>query len=357
MAERRKTDRPKPYAGGPIAAWPRGMDNIHDSTDLTVDVLRDALNVHFSTSGKPVSRYGVTPFILDAGAHSIFSDGKRMVWATATALKLTRSGITTTTVLSSALLANPLSYVPLNGAIYFSNEKINGIIDANDTYQVWGATGPDLSSYSSASKKMTADEYQSDAYGEVLYSTARGIQMHTQFMIPPPYGQILEQHNGRIWIASDNVLWRTQALRYDMLDPEEDFLMFPERITMVLSVKDGLYVSAHETVFLPNAGTDDVEIKTIFPYKAIEGAARHYPNSEDVVWLSERGIVVAGPGGDARNVTESQIAMESTDRACMGIIEQNGIKSIVAIMRDGDVSPLAAKDFVEGEATRIAEVE
>ncbi len=59
------------------------------------------------------------------------------------------------------------------------------------------------------------------------------IKLQTQFGIKPPAGEILEYHNGRIYIAEGRVVWFTDALRYGLVKPAKNFLQFPADVTVI----------------------------------------------------------------------------------------------------------------------------
>jgi hypothetical protein len=171
-------------------------------------------------------------------------------------------------------------------------------------------------------------------------------------MEPPPPGQLLEYYRGSIYIASGNAVLHTSPLRYGLYDPRTDFYLYGERVTLLAAVEDGIYISADQTYFLSNAGTTDTARRhanqeAVFPYRAVEGAVCKMKDTHEVMWLSERGIIVGADGGKVKNITEAQVAMEKFDKACLGVVEYDGHKAVVAISRTaGETSPLVAEDFI-----------
>lgn len=407
-----------------LVGWPKGVDNRRDDHDIPDDTLRDGVNVDVLTSGKLKLRPGIVQVASDAGAHSGFSDGSRAVWATATALKVADANFTPATVLSSALLAKPLSYVALHGEIYFSNEDINGKINANGEYEPWGIVGPaaaptctpvsvgtrryqvtctfvtasgeesgaplgsevlcgDTPSIAVTGIPQSGDArvvatrlYVTNIDGGVFYAVkdvpagvtawtitgffASGATLKTQFMEPPPPGQLLTYYNGSIYVASGSTVWRTQPLRYGLCRPDEDFFMYPSRVSLLRAVEDGLYVAAGKTWFL-TPEDDAANRKTtsqvaVLPYGAIEGAVCDVPDSTDALWLSERGLVRGANQGKVLNITEAQVALGSYERGCLGVNERGGHKAAIAVLRGGIEAPLVSEDYLDAEATRVSEV-
>lgn len=410
----------RPYAGGRLSDWSGGVDNRQPDYELPANVLRDAVNVDVLTNGAIRRRKGIIQRRVDAGAHSLYSDGAKLYWATATALKSAGNDFVPTTLLTDTRLASPLSYTTVHGITFFSNEAISGTITAAGIHAPWGiappaaaptVTGPGgdrlyqvtctfvlaTGEESGAPRGATAfasDDDQSLVVTAIpqptdsrvtavrLYSTAidgeifyqhtdlpvgvtsctlsaphgRGQTLRTQFCAPPPPGQLVEHLNGRLYVASGNVLWITEPLNYGLVDLRQGFVMFSERITLVAAAVDGLYVSADRTYFLRAPGTPEMALEWILPYKAVERTSMEVPNSQNVIWFSERGFVIGSPGGQAVNPSEGKVAVEQARAGCIGIVERDGDKRFVAVIPDGTDSPLAAADFIEGRQAQIDEV-
>lgn len=392
-------------------SWPAGMDNRSASHDLSRKpenaVLRDAVNVDVLSSGKVRLRSGIRQVISDADAHSIFTDGSRLVWATSGALKVADENFNKATVLSDSRLAAPLSWLELNGELYFSNEQINGKL-VDYAYEPWGIEPP---AYAPACVPATSGDYRYQVTcafvtasgeesgapigiqvlcGEVpslqlslipqpsdsrvvatrIYVTnvdgqdfyaqvdvpvgttswtlngffANGALLRTQFMEPPPPGQLIEYNNGRIYVATDNVVRYTEPLRYGCMDMVGSFFAYSKRVTLLKGVKQGVFIGAGKTYFLPGAGTKEVEQIELEDSAPVEGAAIKLPKAEEVVWLSEDGFR-RGVNGQATGVTDDAIAMDGFTRAAMGLVEQNGHVRVIAVAADSTPNELAAEDF------------
>lgn len=421
-----------PYTGlVTYKGWGKGVDNRSSDFAVQDGFLRDCINADILNSGNVRRRRGMAQRIASSGAHSIFSDGKRMVWATASRLYVTDTGLTPTLLLTDAAFGlQPLSYVSVNGDIYFSNEYTNGkILASGAAFEPWGIIPPQWGPVCTGSAItgkarqfqvtctfVTASGEESGAplgvtvlCGDTprincslipqsidprvvatrLYVTniddtifsramdvpkgttsavingwfANGAALKTQFNSNPPYGQLLEYHNGRIYIAQGNVLWWTEALRYNVYDNTANFIVFPERIAMIKSLGEqspqahhGMFISSDQTYFMPFSGTDDVKSWPKLPYRAVEGAAMRLPNSPDVMWFSDRGFVRGTAGGQVANLTEGQIAVDKYQHGAMGYTEINGHKSAVAILQNSLVPSFASPDVAAADAIRQTEI-
>jgi hypothetical protein len=413
--------------------FPKGVDNRSSDFGVTDEFLRDAVNVDILNSGNVRRRRGISQKIASSGAHSVFSDDTRMVWATANKLYVAGADLAPMLLLTDPNLGlQPLSYAAVNGDIYFSNEYTNGKIMASGAaFEPWGiippqwgpvctgstvAAGAKARQYQVTCTFVTASGEESGAplgttvlcgdtpriacsfipqsldvrvvatrlyvtnVDDTIFSHAMDVQkgttsavlngyfangaaLKTQFNSNPPFGQLLEYHNGSIYIAQGNILWWTEPLRYSIYDNTANFLMFPERITMVKGVGDqgprehqGLFISADQTYFIPFVGTGEVKAWPKLPYKAIEGAAMRLPNRPDVMWFSDRGFVRGKAGGEAGNLTEGQIAVDKYAHGALGYTEINGHKSAMAIMQTAIIPSFANPDVAVAEATRITEI-
>jgi hypothetical protein len=189
-----------------------------------------------------------------------------------------------------------------------------------------------------------------------------GQKLTTQFMAPPPPGQFIDYTNGRIYVASGSTVYMTQPLRYNLCDlggpdtKQHDFFMYSNRVTMLRAVDNGVFVGSDMIYYINNSGLPSANQTPLLPYPAIEGASCDIPNSRDVLFLTTRGFIQGKYDGSVKNLTEDRIAVDSAVRACMSVVEINGSKSVVAIMQESTVNPLASSEYLEAEAERAAEV-
>lgn len=415
--------------------WAKGMDTRREEFDLERDALRNVVNADILTSGRIRMRFGPQQRIASAGAHSVATDGTKLYWATANLLRTASpTNLVASTLLTDARLAKPLSWLTLNGLTYFSNEDLNGLVNASGAYEAWGVVPPAVapavtgnggSRFIMVTCAFVTAAKTGETYGEEsgaplgvaaavsdapsvlvtgipqstdarvvatrIYATMLdgtefyrqidvpagvtsvtlqgnfgvGQPLRTQFMTNPPPGQLLEHHHGSNYIAAGNVLWHTVDLRYNLYDPAARFFMFPERITMIKAVpqgqargeRAGMFVAADRTYFIAGIGTQTPEIAPVLDYKAIEGASMHIPETDEVVWLSERGVVRGKSGGVVTNLTEGRIAMDKYTRAAMGILERDGHRALVVVGQSAIATPLLSTDWVADEAERLAEVQ
>jgi hypothetical protein len=410
-----------------LGRFPKGMTNLGSPEGLPEGSCRNGVNVDFLDNGQPRRRAGNSLVYPGADCDSAWSNQRINLFREGTALKqLKRSsaGVYTATTLRSGLAAaTPITFLDVNGDVYYTNSAITGKLTAEDggrvytdgpwgverparqpvatalgyggmhpgTYQVAitfrsasgeeGGTGVAATAIVASGEGIALTDipqptaashirvYASMADGDVLYYQGEypagtagitvsafqsDVRLETQFGHPPLPGTALCHHNGRIYIAEGPVVWRTEALRYGLFRPDWGFLpMFPEDVRVLASVADGLYVATEAaTYFDSGIDTDGFGRRMVLPYGAAAGTVVKVPKTQLVAWFSHRGWVLAGPGGQIKNAMEDRNAV-SKFRAGAGLFrETNGVRQLVACLRDGEASGLMAKDYVDFETAR-----
>ena len=124
-------------------------------------------------------------------------------------------------------------------------------------------------------------EYSAGTGGITVGAFQSDVRLETQFGYPPPPGQALCLHNGRIYIADGPVVWYTDALRYGLYRPDRAFLPSAEEVRVLASVADGLYVATETaTWFVSGIDTEAFNQRQILPYGAAAGTAVKVPKAQ-----------------------------------------------------------------------------
>jgi len=216
---------------------------------------------------------------------------------------------------------------------------------------------------------ITIQVYCSSANGEGLYrvgrllagtpnyritavSNVQTIRLQTQFGIKPPAGDVLEYHNGRIYIAEGNVVWYTDALRYGLVKPHRNFLQFPSPVTVMKSVADGIYICADQTYWISGIDTNEFQQVPVLPYGAVKGTGINLPESDNVAWFSEEGLVIGGLEAQVTAVQEDKSAVSKFENGAMVFRKQRGLRQIIATLGSGTQSAMLAPDYVSLETAR-----
>jgi hypothetical protein len=191
---------------------------------------------------------------------------------------------------------------------------------------------PDLTTYALASgfpnsSKVSYVEINDTVYltnylniGYIRDDTYEDIPAITQtFKIKMPAGQCIEYYWGRLYVARDNVLWFSDALRFNRLDLRKNFKVLPDEIDLVAAADDGLYVAAGGiTYFLEGTNPHKFVLRPVAPYGAYRGQKIVVPGEKILngqitkplsVWSSTEGICIGMPSGQLRNITISNYIM------------------------------------------------
>ncbi len=166
-----------------------------------------------------------------------------------------------------------------------------------------------------------------------------------------PPGQIVRYADGRLIVASGNILYYSELFAPALHNPAKSYIPFAENITMILPCDGGLYVSADETYWI--AGDLAAATKTtVLPYKAIFGTDSEVPNSNNVWWMSERGMVVGSPGGQVENVQEKFVAVDAATTGASLYREQDGMRQMLSSLFGAQTNAMAASSYMEFEVIR-----
>ena len=427
-----------------LSSWSGGLTNTYSDVETPKDSLRDAVNVDVRTSGNITSRYGIRQVTASPGANSIFAGTKWMYWVTGGNMYRSQGGSATFVATNGSYGLAPISFLELNGVVYYSNEYCSGMIDANMVHQAWGlpvphsptltdltgtgsftttwpqgltgtpvyacATGSYLYQVAYTFVSSTGEEsgavnstpvacndtpnirvinipqstdtriaftrvYCTGPDGDVLYHVAdvpagttnltigefpgAGIELLTQYNSPPPQGQLIEYCRGKIYVASGNTLWWTEPLQFGIHDNTANFQMFPQRITLLKAVPDGLFISSDKTGFLKNPSEKDTEWMPLGDFQAIEGAACKAPDTTDIYFFanSNAGLVKGIEGGKIEFVTKDRLALpDYKNGGHATYAHKNGHKQILGCFGYGAPSTLQNADYTAGDVRRLASI-
>lgn len=207
-----------------------------------------------------------------------------------------------------------------------------------------------------------AHDMPTGAAGSYVGTHSPGKLLATQHMAPMEPCTLLEYYNGRVYGVIGNVLLATQAMNYDLTRPATDYVLMPANLTMNKAVTDGLYLgSQHGATFM--AGNDigqfaprSVDKLAPIPGSAmaVDGALFEQPGN-GVVWLTQRGWVFGGAGGQVKRLTESQMALPKYDRAAGLYREHDGMRQLMTFVKGGGEAA-GASDSYDVEIVRNGRV-
>lgn len=274
-----------------------GLNNVADPVRMAPTVIRDgyghatvtlhpvvkAQNVFIGNDYEAYSRAGFDSVVTCTSAHSFWSDGKVCFFVDEDTLYWMHIDYSITALVSGLTLGLRMSYTRWNDRIYCSNGQIIGYIDADLSWHALSDPGID-------------------------------------FKLKLPAGQFIAYYRGHLYIASGSTLYISDAL-CDHFDIREGFRAFESYINLLQPVKNGLYVAATKTYFLPiedpQAG---FERREIYPFDAVPYTAQLVPlhpasgsEEEAAMWVSSKGIIMGDDKGSVRNITLENFSMGDSD--------------------------------------------
>lgn len=312
------------FAGVNNTLAPERLHSLPTRDNATCDLVA-AVNVDIDNSGQVARRVGTTQKVAGA-AHSLWAHGNDCLYVQGTTLKRLNADFSSTTLATGLTAGLPLTYVAVNGRVYWSNGQESGAY-VDNANRSWGMAIPDAPGLQAIAGTLSAGTYQAvvtcvrgdgqesgagmasvitlvdgsglrvtwdipldldiadihvyltEPNGEVLYQAAeaaaslgsvditsagRFLPLDTQWLDAPPAGQDLTLHRGRIFIAAGAFLFATTALGYEYVDMRDYLALDGTTIRFVIGVERGLYIATEQQVyFLLGDRLEELGLKTV----------------------------------------------------------------------------------------------
>ena len=210
-----------------------------------------------------------------------------------------------------------ITYVASDGRE--SGARLAGVIELSDNQGIVLTNIP-ISSDSTVTNKRI---YISQANGEVLYlayeiansvtslNIIAGIwsyPLRTQYIVPPPVNTAIEIYNGRLYVAKDNFVYYSEPFAYEWFKTGFNFFKFPENVTEIIAVNDGIYVDSDILYFLRGNDPNEMSLDQIGDIKLIKNSKYKINKTVikeelkipgDIVFLvmTDKGFKYLGSGG------------------------------------------------------------
>ncbi|MDQ8046903.1 MAG: hypothetical protein REI11_20025 [Patulibacter sp.] len=393
-----------------ISSLAPGLNNRLEPTQL-VTVLDDrsrgtflyaADNVDINSKGYLARRRGTSKRIEDS-AHSIWADSKgafAVVAGNLVALQLSGDQLEQTPI-RTGLPNRPLSYSRgADGDLYWSNgQSIRRVAagedrpiatlppNAPDSFDIVANSGGlaagryllafteiSVDGESPATPVVQVDVpdngsiaftglrhvYMSGPNGDILTYQGFGdrVLVHTQDgrrcetinLALMPAGSVVRHYRGRMLVADDSVLYVSEPFNYGLYNPATSYFPFPERISVIEPVDNGLYICADKTYWIGDLFNDTLQ--ELLPYGALPGTSGQSPDLEQVFWQSPRGLVVADKNQAVKNLQDDALVLPPAASGASLYREQNGSLHIVSTRFAVEPSVAAATSFMDAEIVR-----
>ncbi len=292
-----------------------GMNTANDPADLdpAKGECADILNMDPDNDGSVSTRDGAVPVITGAAYHSGWSPDGKVAYLVRRDGWLCSFDGTTVTTLYAVDPNLPMAFAPVNDLVVASNGRQYLIIEPSGVSPAKPSLDP--------------------------------------FKVAPPAGQCLAYYNGRLYIASGNVLVCTDPFTVDQCDERQMRLpITQDRITGLAALEGGgLIIGTTREVFALLGGDpfsgEGMALRKLADYGMIPGtalvtAAEKVPRTQFqgmvALWASPRGFCAASNTGAFVNFSERSVAFPQATSGAAMLREEDGIIHYVAALGSGD---------------------
>lgn len=162
-------------------------------------------------------------------------------------------------------------------------------------------------------------------------------------MYPAPRGHITRYLNGRIYTAVDNIVYYSESFTYGWWNTAESYYYFEEKITAIMPVEDGLWISSDKLYYIsgkdprkarrqekePVKVVPGTDVKVPGPYIFIENTPAGYK------WLctTNKGVFILYNDGLPLNMTERNVSLPIATEGVGSFIQEDGINRYVSLLK------------------------
>lgn len=259
-----------------------GLNNVNDPSRISAGELTKAINVDIDDRGTVMRRGGYTK-IMSGNYHSIFIHNQTIFAVKIDSFVMIDARSYVENILLSGLsVGSRMSYAVANDRVYYTNGVIIGYVDNGVRYDI----------------------------------PATDIQYKQK--IPP--GQIIRFYKGRLYVASGQTLFYSDAMaldRYTISPDGQNFKQFDGVITMLAPVVDGIYISdGVSTFFMAGVSPEDTIITLVDSAAALKNTSvsvlrGNIRNGEPIqkpiaMWMSTKGVCLGADSGFMLNLTQKK---------------------------------------------------
>lgn len=202
-------------------------------------------------------------------------------------------------------------------------------IDVPDNSSILVTSNTDVNVYATEQNSETL-YYQGVANPDyaILKVASDTKRLATGNMFPFPYVTNLISYHGVMVGSIDNYLYFSVPFMPHLIRAERGFLQYPQPISIIAPVADGIYVVADKTYFISNLENDQIMQLKVADFNAVAGSYVPLPDGR-AAWFSRYGQVFAGMSGQITTPNKGIYAPEVKASGAAGYIEHNGKQLIV----------------------------
>jgi hypothetical protein len=284
----------------------RTLNNKVDPASIAADQMTVAENIDLDGVGGFSRRKGRTSVALMSSPHSLWSseDDAVAFYGYDSTLKRFWSDETSTDLLSLST-DDKISFVQVNNVIVFSN-------------------GTDIG-------------YVKDGEAELMPTPTE------QFKIAMAAGVFIAFYNGRLYALGHDGLYYSDPYTITQMDERNCIIPLLGAPTMLIALKDGLWVGKDDKVIWLSGGNPEEFTYTEYSDSVVPGTAVVNSSTKRLglkiegkfaVWTSDSGICVGANGGAYQIITEDYLAVKKAESGTGFIREANGLVHYITSLQD-----------------------
>lgn len=209
--------------------------------------------------------------------------------------------------------------------------------------------------------------YMSGPNGDILtlqgrVSAAQGLTVYTindtgrrcdtiGAVVMPP-GNIVRHYNGCLVVARGNTIYRSRPYNYGLLDPAKGYFTFPEEVTLIEPMDNGVYLATDRTYWVTDLLESTDGLSGLLPYGAIPGTSGQTPDAKRAFWHTPHGLVIGGNDGAPRNLQEDALSFSDASSGASLYRERDGMRQVITTRFGPEVSVGRASSFMDAEIIR-----
>lgn len=289
-----------------------GVNNVDKARETKESELQTAVNVDVNDQGRLVRRKGYRR-VYKGECSSLYSDNNIILFREGSCLRKLNSDYSSTSLRSDMYMQLPVSYLDLNGLIYYTDGQTTGVVE-NGSSRTWGLVPPVTPVVSATVGDLVAGEYNvtctyerndgqesgAPVTNKVAFTSAGGLSigvnassdgtvswiniyvtppggevayrvmkvdnrtqtvihrdpvtenfspLRTSLLKPPPSGDIIAHYNGRVYIADGTVVWYSESHKPELFNIRRNFLPFDQKVTMFSPVDNGIWIGTNNAVY------------------------------------------------------------------------------------------------------------
>jgi hypothetical protein len=323
-----------------------GLRNTVAQVRLSQNELADAVNIDIDDAQQARRRRGYTK-VADGDFHSTKTVAGRTFAVRDSDLVEITAGYAIT-VLRTDVGPQPLDYVEVNGVVYFSSSTASGKIMPDGTVEDWGALAA-----------------ENEWFSPVVNPTETLPDLDGKLLGPPPLAEHLTLHNGRIYLATKNIIWATELYLYDYVDKTRNFMQFESDVTGLIAVDDGIYVGTADAVWFLTGGFGSMRRVAMTPQGMVARSAVEVPADalalqqptagHAVMFMSRSDVCIGLAGGVCYTVTQGKFLLPEASSGAAMYRKQDGLNQYVGVLDSAGGPKSAARfgDYVDAEIRRF----